>query len=312
MPEAAAGAPAVPVLLGPTATGKTAIGVELAARWGGEIISADSRAFFRGLDVVTDKPSAAQRRRIPHHLVDHVAVDGRYDAMAFRRDVARLVPQIVGRGAIPLLVGGGTVYLGAVLQGLFEGAARDDGFRARVASVPAKRLHARLAEVDPPAAKAIHRADRLRIVRALEVYATTGKRISTLQSEARPLPFAWNVFGLHLEPGKHREAIATRVERMVNGGLLQEARRLRERGLTDRHQAYRTIGIPEAMACLEGSLDAAAMQAAIVRRTWGLARRQRAWFRRLRAVRWIDVTGREAADVAAELLAMREDRKEGG
>ncbi|MEA1871115.1 MAG: tRNA (adenosine(37)-N6)-dimethylallyltransferase MiaA, partial [Candidatus Bipolaricaulota bacterium] len=111
------------VILGPTAVGKSAVAIEVATRLYGEVISADSRAFFRGLDIVTDKPSLAKRQGIPHHLIDLVAFDGRYNAMAFRNDVDRLIPEIEGREHLPIVAGGGTLYLGAILRGIFSGPA---------------------------------------------------------------------------------------------------------------------------------------------------------------------------------------------
>jgi len=303
MSEATTGPTAVLVILGPTATGKTAIAVEVAERVRGEIISADSRAFFQGLDVVTDKPRGAERARVPHHLIDLVPIDGQYDAMAFRQDVARLVPEIAVRGAVPMLVGGGTLYLGAVLRGLFDGAGRDDRLRAELADMPTPVLHARLAAVDPPAAATIHRADRLRIVRALEVHTQTGHRISELQSRARPLPFAFFSVGLLRQRDDHREAIERRAHRMIENGLLAEVDRARSRGLREALQAYRTIGIPEATECLDGRLSREQMEQEIAHRTWRLARRQRAWFRRDKDLRWIDVTGRSSAQVAEDIVA---------
>jgi tRNA dimethylallyltransferase len=199
-------------------------------------------------------------------------------------------------------VGGGTVYLGAVLHGLFEGPGRDDALRERLQPVPTERLHQRLAMIDPPAAAAIQPGDRLRIVRALEVHAQTGRRISELQAEARPLPFSWFGVGLERERSEHREAIASRAQRMVADGLLDEIRRLLREGLSPEHQAFRTIGVPEAAACLRGDLTEDAMEREIIRHTWALARRQRAWFRREKALRWIDVTGREPDELAREIV----------
>jgi tRNA dimethylallyltransferase len=290
------------VLLGPTATGKSAVGIELARRLDGEIISADSRAFFRGLDIVAAVPTPEERRSIPHHLVGVVPLDASYDAMAFRRDVERLVPEIRGRGRVPLVVGGGTLYLGAILRGLFEGPAKDPAFRRRLADRPVGELHERLARVDPEAARAIHPNDRLRLERALEVYETSGRPISAWRAEAEPLAYPFYVVGLYRSRDDHRAAIAARVRGMLDAGLLREAADLRRSGLNERDQAYRTIGIPEAMARLDGSISEGEMVDAIVSQSWALARRQRAWFRRDRGVRWIDVTGRTAADVADEIL----------
>jgi len=256
--------PPVLVILGPTATGKTEVAIEVARLIDGEIISADSRAFFAGLDVTTAKPTPHERADIPHHLIDRVPLDGEYDAMSFRRDVKRLVPQIVGRGRVPIR---------------------------------------RLSAVDPDAARAIHENDRLRIVRALEVYESTGRPISAWQREAEPLPYDFRVFGLKRDRDDQRRAIASRVDAMLEAGLVSEIARLREEGLlSDRVQAFRTVGVKEVFGYLDGKLTGDQLREEIVRRTRSLAKRQTAWFKREKNVVWIDVTGRSATEVASEII----------
>lgn len=304
-----AGGPVL-VLLGPTATGKTAVAVEVARRLGGEVISADSRAFFAGLDIVTAKPSGAELGGIPHHLIDRVPFNGSYDAMAFRRDVEALVPEILGRGRVPLLVGGGTLYLGAVLRGIFEGPSKDEVFRDALRDSATDALHDKLRAVDPAAAASIHCNDRLRIVRALEVHEATGRPISELQSEAKPLPYDFLVFGLRREREDHRRAIEERVDLMIASGLIGEIERLVGRGLAPEAQAYRTIGIPEAVDYNQGRTTEARMKEEIVRQTWALARRQLAWFRRDRDVTWIDVTGRAVDGVAVGIVKRYRERSQ--
>ncbi|MBU0595497.1 tRNA (adenosine(37)-N6)-dimethylallyltransferase MiaA [Candidatus Bipolaricaulota bacterium] len=292
------------VIFGPTAVGKTAVAMAVARRLDAEIISADSRAFFCGLDVVTDKPTREQRAEIPHHLIDCVPIDGAYDAMAFREDVVRLVPEIRARGRVPLIVGGGTLYLGALLRGLFEGPSSDESLRAEMAERSVEELHQELHRADPAAAEAIHPNDRLRIERALEVYRLSGRPISAWQAEATPLPFRFVVVGLERARDAHREAIAARVRRMVGEGLVEEFERLRAAGLTSACQAYRSIGILEAAAYIAGEITGEEMEARITNRTWQLARRQWAWFRREKGVRWIDVGGRDPDAVADGILAV--------
>ena len=290
------------VLLGPTAAGKTAVGVEIASRIDGEILSADSRAFFVGLDIVTAKPSEAERRGIPHHLIDCVAICESYDAMAFRRDVERLIPEVLARGHVPILVGGGTLYLGAVLRGIFEGPAKDGALRSSMARRSVEELYEELRLADPEAAGSIHPNDRLRITRALEVHELTGRPISDWQADAAPLPYSFFIAGLRRNRDDHRAAIATRVRRMIDRGLLDEVKRLREKGLVPECQAYRTIGVPEALAYIDGRVSEIEMERETVNRTWGLVRRQGAWFQREKDVRWWDVTGRNAAEVAGEIV----------
>ncbi len=300
------------VLLGPTAVGKTAVGVEVASRLDGEIISADSRAFFVGLDVVTDKPSEVERSGIPHHLIDCVPLRETYDAMAFRRDVERLIPEIAARGHVAVVVGGGTLYLGAILRGIFEGPAKDDRLRAAMEERSVGELYEELQSADPAAARSIHPNDRLRITRALEVHRLTGRPISAWQAEAAPLPLRFFVVGLRRARADHRAAIAARVRRMVERGLVDEVRRLREEGLDPDCQAYRTIGVPEAMAHIDGRISGDGMEREIANRTWGLVRRQTAWFRREKGVSWWDVTGRSASEVAGEIVAAWERFLEAG
>ncbi len=298
-----AAAPAVLVLLGPTATGKTAVAVDLALRLGGEVISADSRAFFCGLDIVTDKPSDAERRGVPHHLIDCVPIDGSYDAMAFRADVERLVPEIAARRRVPILAGGGTLYLAAVLRGIFEGPGKCEAFRRSLDGVESSELHQRLASVDQAAAAKIHPRDRLRVVRALEVEAASGRPITEWKAEAAPLPFRFETFGLLRDRDEHRAAVEARARAMVERGLVQEVARLRGCGLTPDRQAYRSVGVPEASAYLDGAISRDEMLNEIVRATWALVRRQISWFRAQPAVSWVSAAGRSPADVAGEIAA---------
>ncbi len=294
------------VILGPTGVGKSAVAVEVALRLHGEVISADSRAFFRGLDIATDKPSLELRQRIPHHLIDIVEITGNYDAMAFRTDVGRLIPEIQARGNVPIIAGGGTLYLGAIIHGIFSGPSADFELRAQLNTRPLSELYAKLQQVDPTAAARIHPNDRLRITRALEVHEITGRPISELQREAKPLPYEFSTFGLWMDRDAHRRAIAARVDRMLKEGLIDEVKKLRACGLTPRHQAYRTIGVRETFGYLNGELSYAELREQIVRNTWILVRRQMAWFRRDRNIHWINVTNKATqtvADIIVNLLS---------
>ena len=289
------------VLLGPTAVGKSEVAIELGLVLHGEVISADSRAFFRGLDVATDKVRASARRGVPHHLVDVVEATGRYDAAAFCRDADRLIREIAGRGRVPIVCGGGTLYVGAILRGLFAGPSADPDLRRDLETLEPAELHERVRAADPSAAARIHPHDRVRLVRALEVHRLTGRPISAWQAEAKPLPYRFVSFGLEREKEDHRAAIASRVAAMVAAGLVAEVDGLRRAGLGPTAQAFRTIGVPEASAFLDGEISEAEMKERIARNTWSLVRRQTAWFRADEDVAWIDVTGRSAKDVAREI-----------
>jgi tRNA dimethylallyltransferase len=291
------------VILGPTAVGKSAVAVEVARRMNGEVISADSRAFFRGLDIVTDKPSPSEQKGIIHHLIDVVEFDGRYDVMAFRRDAERLIREIRERGRIPIIVGGGTLYFGAILRGLFDGPKGDRMVRRTLLKRPLSELYQELTEVDPMAAAKIHQNDRIRVVRALEVYELTGRAISEWQQEARPLPYRFHIFGLRKEATAHRQAIKERCERMIERGLVNEIRQLRANGLSPHMQAYRTIGVPEVFAYLDGKIEEEELKQQLFCHTWQLARHQMAWFMRDEGVEWIDVTHMDYVELAKEIVS---------
>ncbi len=290
------------VIVGATATGKSAVGLEVAARLGGEIISADSRAFFRGMDILTDKPSRDDREHVPHHLLDICSFADSYDAMRFRQDADQAVRDILRRDRIPVVVGGGTLYIAAIVTGLFRGPSADPMLRSNLSQQPIEQLHAMLRRVDPVSAQRIHPNDRLRVIRALEVHRKTGTPISNLQTRAVPLDYAFHGFVLNRDRDDHRRAIAARVENMVSSGLVDEVKALKNAGLRPMMQAFRTIGVAEALAFLDGEIDEAALRQQLANRTWALARRQIAWFRRLEGFRWIEIGSRSHGDVAQEIL----------
>jgi len=290
------------VILGPTATGKSAISVEVATRINGEIICADSRTFFRGLQIATARLPVHARKGICHHLVGIVGIDDHYDAMSFRLNVDTLIEQIQGRGRVPLIVGGGTLYLSAILHGIFAGPSADKELRRTLEQRSLDDIYGELSAVDAVSAGRIHPNDRLRIMRALEVYRLTGKRISDLQQQATPLPYRFRVFGLERDKDEHKRAIAVRVEHMLSHGLVDEVAQLRRDGLDRDCQAYRTIGVREVFDMLDKKITPEEMKKRIISNTWKLVRRQKAWFRRENGVCWIDVSARKPWEVAEEIV----------
>jgi tRNA dimethylallyltransferase len=294
MPESRL-APVV-VVTGPTASGKSHAALELAERFDGEIVNADSMQVYRGLDVGTAKPTPAERARVPHHLFDVVDPDVQYDAGRYARAAAAAVAAIHARGRLALVVGGSGLYIRALLEGLSIGVGRSpelraaleaEDERARAAGDPAL-LHRRLAEIDPGAAAALHPNDRVRIVRALELHAATGVAPSVLQRgalERRP----WRVLQLALDPG--REALALRIDRrceaMVAGGLLQEVRRLRDLGYGPELPSMRAIGYRHMQPVVDGLDTLVSVLEAMKRDTRRFARRQRTWLRAVPDVEWM-------------------------
>ena len=286
----------VVVVTGPTASGKSQAALELAERFGGEIVNADSMQVYRLLDVGTAKPSAAERSRVPHHLFDVVDPDVQYDAGRYAREAAQAVEAIHARGRPAFVVGGSGLYIKALLEGLSVGVGRDPELRAaleaefdraREAGDP-ERLHRRLAEIDPTTARALHPNDRVRIVRALELHASTGVAPSVIQRgprSARP----WRVLQLALDPG--REALALRIDRrceaMVAGGLLQEVRHLRDLGYGPELPSMRAIGYRHMQPVIDGLDTLVNVLEELKRDTRRFARRQRTWLRGVPGVEWM-------------------------
>ena len=294
------------VVTGPTAAGKSAVGLALAARFEGEIVNADSMQVYRGLDVGTAKPSLAERARLPHHLFDVVDPDEPYDAGRYAVEAARAVEAIHGRGSAVFLVGGSGLYVKALLEGLSVGVGRDpelrraleaEDARARAAGDPA-RLHRRLAEVDPTTAAALHPNDRVRIVRALEVYARTGRAPSVVYRTACAARPAWRVLHLALDPGREalHERIDRRCEAMLAGGLLQEVRRLRDEGYGPELPCMRAIGYRHMQPVVDGLDTLANVLVALKRDTRQFARRQRTWLRGVPGVEWLHPAAGEAIE----------------
>jgi len=284
------GAPAI-VLLGPTASGKTALALALAERYPVEIVSVDSAQVYRGMDVGTAKPDAATRARVPHHLIDLIDPTQAYSAARFRADALAAVGAIRERGRLPLLVGGTMLYFKALSEGLSALPPADPAVRAVLDARAAVRgwpaLHAELSRVDPVTAARLAPHDAQRIQRALEVHALTGMALSALQG-ARS---ADGALGAHLTlallPGNRallHEAIAKRFAAMLAAGLVDELAALRARfPLDPALPAMRCVGYRQAWRFLEGEIDAAELQATGVAATRQLAKRQTTWLRALPA-----------------------------
>jgi len=191
---------------------------------------------------------------------------------------------------------------------LFEGPEKDEALRLTLRVRSSDDLFRELRDVDPKAAQRIHPNDRLRVIRALEVYRTTGKPMSLWQAEAKPLPVDFHVIGLYRERAQHRLLIEQRIHAMLACGLIEEIEHLRSKGLTPHVQAYRTIGVPEACDVLDGKMSVDDFVPLVAARTWQLVRRQMAWFRRDKNVQWIDVTHNTVENVAKQILSSEFER----
>ncbi len=292
------------LLLGPTAVGKSAVAVEVASQVGGEIVSADARALFGDLVLGTDRPPVEVLRRVPHHLVGILGLHDRYDAAQFRADCERIVADIHARGRRAIVVGGSTLYVRALTRGLFAGPSADPLLRQELEQRPLEELRVELARVDPEAARRIHPADRVRTIRALEVWRKTGKPLSSFWGKEKPFPWPLVKVGLVLEREELHRRITARVERMFAQGLPDEVRALVARGLSPDSQAGRTIGYREFFPYFRGEIDLEEVKRRIVRNTKAYARRQMAFFRAEQDVHWLDVTGLSAKAIADQVLEL--------
>ncbi|MBU3693255.1 MAG: tRNA (adenosine(37)-N6)-dimethylallyltransferase MiaA [Rhodocyclaceae bacterium] len=284
-----AAAPAL-ALIGPTASGKTALALQLAEALGGEIVSIDSAAVYRGLDIGSAKPTPEERRRVPHHLVDIADPHEPYSAGRFVRDAQAAVADIRARGGVPILAGGTMLYVRALLLGLAELPQADPALRAaldaRIEREGLAAAHAELARRDPLSGARIQPADRQRIQRALELLELTGKPLDVLFREhARPPALQARV--LALLPGDraaHHAAIDARFAAMLRAGLVDELRGLRARfALHADLPAMRSVGYRQAWAYLQGEMDEAGLLEAGQAASRQLAKRQMTWLRQLPA-----------------------------
>lgn len=278
-------------LTGPTASGKTAVGIELARLLGAEIVAMDSMTLYRGMDVGTAKPTAAERDRVPHHLLDVLEPHEEFSQAEYAAAARRAVETILARGRLPLLVGGTPLYLKTLLRGMFEGPAADWELRKQLQAEARRQspdwLHRQVAAVDPVAAAKLHANDERRLIRALEVYRLTGKPISEHQRQFdRPRDeAAGRVFVLDWPRDELHRRIDVRVDAMLAAGLVDEVRRLvaSPHGLS--RTAGQALGYREVLA---GDVDA------VKPHTRQFAKRQLTWFRSLSECRWIEMTGEPA------------------
>lgn len=274
------------LLMGPTATGKSAIAVKLAEQFDGEIVTVDSVQVYRGMDIGTAKPDAATRARRPHHLLDVVDPTESYSAARFAHDALEAIDGIRGRGRVPIVAGGTMLYFKALTEGLSDLPGADPVVRAQIDEEARLRgwraLHAELARADPATAARLQPTDAQRIQRALEVLRTTGVPLSTLQGRREALPFGDSI-PLALVPhdrAQLHEAIARRFDAMLDDGLVEELAALRERyALTPGLPSMRAVGYRQAWRYLDGAIDGEALRATGIAATRQLAKRQITWLR---------------------------------
>jgi tRNA dimethylallyltransferase len=287
--------PKIVVVCGPTASGKTKLGIELAKRLGGEVVSADSMQVYRKMDVGTAKPTLEEREGIPHYMMDVADPWENYSVARYVKEATACTDQILERGKLPIVVGGTGLYIDSLLRGLDfasfdpEGSIRTE-LREEAKAQGSGTLWTRLSEVDPEAAKRLHPNDEKRIIRALEVFYETGKTISEHNRESKKIPPRYEsaLIGLSYENRDVlKRRIDLRVDDMIKRGLEEEVRNLLEEGIPRTCTAMQAIGYKEFATCLEEGLPIPAAVEEIKLRSRQYAKRQLTWFRRKAETHWI-------------------------
>jgi len=285
--------PRVLAVVGPTASGKTWLGVQLAKLHGGEVISADSMQIYKGMDIASAKPSEEEKEGIPHHLMDFLDMDVPFSAADYVKLAKEKIEEVLSRGKLPVIVGGTGLYVDSLLENVkFSEGGSDEAYREELMAFAreqgAEALHARLAETDPEAAAAIHPNNIIRVVRALEVCHVTGRRFSELKAESRTEESPYNslILGLNYEDrAVLYRRIDLRVEEMVKNGLIEEARELWERG--GMRTSANAIGYKELIPYFTGEMPLEECVAKIQQETRRYAKRQLTWFRKNDRIKWI-------------------------
>jgi tRNA dimethylallyltransferase len=291
-------------VVGPTAAGKTALGISLAQELGGEIINADSMQLYRGMNIGTAKATTQERCGVPHHLLDVWPVTRTADVASYQQEARAVIDRLISRGVQPIVVGGSGLYVRAALDD-FAFPGTDPLVRARLegelADLGAPALHQRLAELDPPAAEGILPSNGRRIVRALEVIELTGSFTATLP--AYTSYYDTVQIGVDTDAATLDERITARVDRMWELGLIDEVRALLAQGLREGRTASRALGYAQVLSWLDGELPSEeAARAATVSATRRFARRQRSWFRRDPRIHWLTGASDTLQDSALRLL----------
>jgi len=294
-------------LVGPTAVGKTEIAVHLARKINAEIISCDSMQVYKKMDIITSKPSRALRKLIPHYLIDVLSPIREYNVSRYRKDALKKIKAVLKKGKVPLFVGGTGLYMSILVDGIFEAKSENETVRKKLYKEAEDNgsayLYNRLVKLDSEAAFKIHPNDTKRIVRALEVYETTGKPISQLQKQRKGLidKYEVSIFCLHIERDKLNQRIHRRLEQMFRQGLIEEVRSLLKLELSK--TAHCAIGIKELKGFFCGAYDLEDAKKLMRRNTRLYAKRQLTWFRKDKRIEWINIAdGEKPRETANRIL----------
>ncbi|GIW47101.1 MAG: tRNA dimethylallyltransferase [Deltaproteobacteria bacterium] len=288
--------PKLVVILGPTAIGKSKLGIEIARRVGGDIVSADSLQVYRYLDIGTAKPTKEERQQIPHHLIDIVNPDEEFNAGLYRRYAREVIKELHRNARRVIVVGGTYLYVRVLLYGIVEGISADSNIREHLRSLKSRYglscVYSMLKSVDPESAGRIHPNDYVRIERALEVYYLTGRRMSELQKEHGFRESEYHVLKIGLFENKEvlKDKINKRVEKMLKGGFVEEVRMLREMGFNRELKPMQSIGYKQINRYLDGEITLEEAVELIKRDTRRFAKRQMTWLRRDGDIEWYSLS----------------------
>lgn len=291
----------VPIIVGPTAVGKTYISILLAERIPSEIISADSRQIYRYMDIGTAKVNIHSREKIPHHMIDICNPDEYFSAGMFAKMARKCVTDIINAGKIPIIVGGSGFYISALIDGIFDKQIRDEGIRnqlkERAQNKGLDTLYQELRKCDPEYADKISGNDRQRIFRSLEVYLVTGQAFSQWHKQnTNPADFTFKMIGLNMDRHILYKRIEQRVDKMLDNGLIDEAKKLQKMGYNTDLTSLKTVGYKEVFAYLKDESNFDTMDNLIKQNTRRYAKRQLTWFKKDERIEWMDVSSKDDLD----------------
>lgn len=295
-------------IVGPTGVGKTKISIDIACTLNGEIISADSRQFYREMDVGTDKPAPDSLKRIKHHFIDILNPDDYYTAGKFGKDARKTIEEVLSRKKLPIIVGGSGLYIRAILEGFFDEIEKDIDtkkmLRKRVNEQGTTELYNELKLADPEFASNISENDTQRIIRGLEVFIVTGKPLTQHWKKAKSHPcFTPIIIGLQRERSELYEMINSRVDTMIEKGLVEEVKALKEKGYSTNLNSLKTFGYKEVDRYLNNEASYEDMVEEIKKSTRNFAKRQLTWFRKLEDTTWVTV-GDNIEDTVRKVLSI--------
>ncbi|MCX7973164.1 MAG: tRNA (adenosine(37)-N6)-dimethylallyltransferase MiaA [Candidatus Aminicenantes bacterium] len=282
------------LILGPTAVGKSRLALRLAADFNGEIINCDSMQVYRGFDIGTDKPGLEMRQQVPHHLLDIIDPHDQFNAATFVSFALKAIEEIISRHRLPFVVGGTGLYIKALIDGLFPGPGRDPQIRQQIEEEGRQygfpHLHAKLMTIDPEYGRKIHPNDRIRIVRALEIYTLTGRPISEHFKKTQPYlkDFLIVKIGLKLDREELKSKIEERVERMFARGMVEEVKQLLAKGVNPKAPPFQALGYKQVLRYLRKEISLEEAIELTKKETKQYAKRQMTWFRQMSGITWFN------------------------